>query len=125
MLGGRTSSERYRSRARHPPESAAAMTGSSRRCAMLLCAVARATTLGGGPSRAAAQESGTIRGAVVEEGTWRLIGSAKVSLVGTDIETKSASDGTFLIAGVPLGRVLVRVQAEGFPAVVEEVEVTA
>jgi len=75
------------------------------------------------PPSVSAQDVGTIRGAVVEEGTWELIGSAKVIVLGTGLKTETAADGTFLIPGIPLGRVLVRVEARGFPAVIEEVEI--
>jgi hypothetical protein len=102
------------------------MTASRKRSALPLWAVAAALALTPPvpPSPLQAQQTGTIRGAVVEEGSWELIGSAKVAVVGTDLETRTEGDGTFLIAGVPLGRVFVRVEAAGFPAVVEEVEVT-
>jgi TonB-dependent SusC/RagA subfamily outer membrane receptor len=80
--------------------------------------------LGLAASNASAQENGTIRGVVAEDASWRLIESAKVSVVDTEIETETGPDGTFLITGLPLGKALVRIQAEGFPTVVEEVDVT-
>ena len=81
-----------------------------------------ASTLG--PASAAAQQTALLQGVVAEEETGRLIPSATVTLVGAGIETRSGVDGIFAFPEAPLGRVLLRVQAPGYPAVVEEVEVT-
>jgi hypothetical protein len=77
------------------------------------------------PLPAAAQESAALQGIVAEETTGRLIPSAAVSLVGSTLETRTGADGVFTFPQAPLGRVHVRVRAPGYPAVVEEVEVTA
>jgi TonB-dependent starch-binding outer membrane protein SusC len=61
---------------------------------------------------------------VAEEETGLGVASAKVTLVGTELVARTDSGGTFEFRNAPLGRYLVRVQAEGFPAVVEEVEIT-
>ena len=74
------------------------------------------------PGPATAQESVLLRGVVAEAETGRLIPSVTVTLVGTKIETRSDDDGLFTFAEAPLGRVLIRVRAPGYPTVVEEVE---
>src|SRR5687767_853496 len=71
---------------------------------------------------AAGQEPTLLHGIVAEEGTGRLVGSAKVTLVEAAIETATGDDGAFAFDDAPLGRFFVRVQAAGYPTVVEEVE---
>lgn len=78
-----------------------------------------------GPTAAAAQQGTLLEGVVAEAETGRLIPAATVTLVGTGMETRSGADGVFTFAEAPLGRVLIRVRAPGYPAVVEEVDVTA
>ena len=73
---------------------------------------------------AAAQETAPLQGVVAEENTGRLIAAAKVTLVGTTTEVRADSDGVFEFPAVPVGTAFIRVQAEGYPAVVEQVSVT-
>ena len=77
------------------------------------------------PGPAVAQGGAALQGLVTEAETGRLIEAATVSLVGTKLETQSGADGFFTFPEVPIGRVHVRVRARGYPAVVEEVDVTA
>jgi outer membrane receptor protein involved in Fe transport len=72
-----------------------------------------------------AQQEPAIHGVVADESTWRPVPSARVILVKTGDETSTARNGTFVFPRPPLGRVSIRVEAPGFPAMVEEVEVTA
>jgi hypothetical protein len=72
-----------------------------------------------------AQQESAIHGVVADESTWRLVSSARVTLVETGDETLTGAKGTFVFRNPPLGRVSIRVEAPGFPAIVEEVEVTA
>ena len=72
-----------------------------------------------------AQQASAIHGVVADESTWRLVPSARVTLVETGDETLTGHSGTFVFPHPPLGRVSIRVEAPGFPAIVEEVEVTA
>jgi hypothetical protein len=76
------------------------------------------------PTRASGQDGAVLQGLVAEVGTGRTIASARVTLVGPGTETSSGLDGVFTFPEVPLGRVHVRVRAQGYPTVVEEVEVT-
>jgi len=78
-----------------------------------------------GPTPIAAQQGALLRGLVAEEETGQLVPAATVTLVGTGIETRSTENGTFEFPEAPLGRVFVRVRAEGFPAVVEVIEIAA
>src|SRR5690606_25581282 len=82
-----------------------------------LCAL-----LAGGPAGARGQEPAVLRGIVAEEGSGREIPSARVVLVGAEAETRSEQDGSFAFPDAPLGRHFLRVQADGFPTVVQEVE---
>ena len=72
-----------------------------------------------------AQQESAIHGVVADESTWRLVSSARVTLVETGDETLTGRNGTFVFPRPPLGRVTIRVEAPGFPVMVEEVEVTA
>src|SRR5262245_155770 len=74
------------------------------------------------PTRAAGQERALLNGFVAEEETGQLIGAATVRLVEAGIETRTADDGSFVFENAPLGRYFVRVKADGYPAVVQEVE---
>ena len=64
-----------------------------------------------------------LHGVVADQTTLSLIDSARVTVVGTEHETVTGQDGTFSFRGVPLGSVAVRIEAPGYPVVVEQVEV--
>jgi outer membrane receptor protein involved in Fe transport len=74
-----------------------------------------------GAPTAAAQEEVLLAGVVADEATWTAVGSAKVTLVGTDLETLTLKNGTFALADAPLGPVSIKVEAPGFVSVVQEV----
>ena len=61
---------------------------------------------------------------VSDAATGEIVDAAAVTLVGTGIETRTAADGIFEFPDAPLGPVTIRVEAPGYPAVVEEVEMT-
>lgn len=71
-----------------------------------------------------AQQARAIHGTVADESTWQPVPSARVTLVETGDETRTGLHGTFAFQNPPLGRVTIRVEAPGFPAMLEEVEVT-
>jgi hypothetical protein len=75
------------------------------------------------PAAVAAQGTAVIQGLVADE-SGRLIPSATITVLGSGIETRSEADGVFRLPAVPLGRVLLRVRAPGYPAIVEQVDVT-
>ena len=81
-----------------------------------------ASTLG--PASVAAQQQAVLWGVVSDAVTGEMVDAAAVTLVGTGIETRTAADGIFEFPDAPLGPVTVRVQAPGYPAVVEEVEMS-
>ena len=64
-----------------------------------------------------------LHGVVADEATLSLIDSARVTVVGTELEATTGGDGTFSFEGVPLGALAVRIEAPGYPVVVEHVEV--
>ncbi len=66
-----------------------------------------------------------LQGVVVHELTGQAIEQATVSLVGTDIETRTGRYGQFAFSDVQPGLVSVRVTSPDHPGVVEEVEVKA
>ena len=73
------------------------------------------------PAPAAAQRP--LHGVVADETTLTLIDSARVTVVGTELEALTEGDGTFSFQGVPLGQLAVRIEAPGYPVVVEQVEI--
>jgi hypothetical protein len=66
-----------------------------------------------------------LHGVVADESTWQPVPSAQITLIETGDETWTKENGTFVFLHPPLGRVSIRVEAPGFPTMVEEVEVTA
>lgn len=86
--------------------------------------------LGGVAAQAQAQDRqpegspARIQGVVVMESTSQPVPDAVVTVVGTDIETRTGRLGQFAIPDDVEGTVWVRVTAEGLPSVREQVEVT-
>ena len=64
-----------------------------------------------------------LHGVVADQATLALVDSARVTVVGTELEAVTGGDGTFSFEGVPLGALAVRIEAPGYPVVVEQVEV--
>lgn len=78
-----------------------------------------------GIGTASAQEEPVLlAGVVADEVTWSPVDSARVTILGTDLEIFSRPNGTFEFTDVPLGPVTVRVDADGFTSMVEEVVVS-
>ena len=73
------------------------------------------------PDPASAQRP--LHGVVADQATLALIDSARVTVVGTELEAVTGGDGTFSFEGVPMGALAVRIEAPGYPVVVEPVEV--
>ena len=92
---------------------------------VVLRAVLGCLALGAGTVHAAAQATSDLRGVVADETTGTALKSALVTLVGTKTSVRTKADGTFTLAGVPVGRALVRIEAAGYPAVVEEAVVAS
>ena len=72
-----------------------------------------------------AQQTMALHGVVADESSWQPVSSARVTLVETGAETVTGRLGTFVFPAAPLGQVSIRVEAAGFPVMVQEVEVTA
>lgn len=64
-----------------------------------------------------------LHGVVADQATLSLIDSARVTVVGTELEAATGGDGTFSFEGVPIGSQAVRIEAPGYPVMVEQVEV--
>lgn len=77
--------------------------------------------LAGAPFAAAGQTP--VHGVVVDEATWTPVDSAIVTLVGTELSTRSLPNGTFVFPEAPLGPATIRVEAPGFPTMTQEVVV--
>ena len=60
---------------------------------------------------------------MADELTGEVITSARVTIMGTEMETRTDEAGTFAFADPPLGDVSLRVEAEGYPVVVDKAEV--
>lgn len=74
-------------------------------------------------SPVAPQDLGAVEGLVVDAQSGRAIADAAILLDGLSLHTKSGADGHFLLTGVPVGSVLLRVEAGGYARVVEEIRV--
>ena len=74
----------------------------------------------------AAQEDARLRGVVSDAETGVAIGSALVTAEATGVdvraETRTTADGTFEFPSLPPGLVSVRVEATGYPIIVEDME---
>lgn len=80
------------------------------------------------PGTLLAQDQGAeppakLQGVVVLESTFEPIPDAVVTIMGTDIETRTGQWGDFAIPGAPEGTMWVRVAAPGLPSVREQVEI--
>jgi hypothetical protein len=65
-------------------------------------------------SAAGAEENGWISGTVRNQTTWQPLAGAQVSVVATDLQTVSDSDGSFLITEVPPGTHTLQISLHGF-----------
>ena len=72
-----------------------------------------------------AQQTGTVQGTVTDARTGANLGSAQVSIVGTQRGTLSAGDGTYRIPNVAAGEVQVRATFLGFATATQTVTVQA
>ncbi len=88
----------------------------------LVLALAVLMTLGGRDGLLA-QQSGTFRGIVIALETGRPLPDTRVAVVGTDIETTTDSTGSFELANLPAGQVVLRFQRIGFARLTERVVV--
>lgn len=91
------------------------------RAAAILAALG-ATAIWSAPPLSA-QEAAPLQGFVVDEFTGEVIVSAHVSIVGTEMDTRTDAAGTFAFADPPPGEISIRVQADGYPTLVDNVEV--
>jgi outer membrane receptor protein involved in Fe transport len=71
----------------------------------------------------AAQQAAPLQGVVVDQAEWTPVAGARLTLVGTEIQTESLANGTFAFETAPFGTVSVRVDAPGYTSIVQEVEV--
>jgi hypothetical protein len=71
-----------------------------------------------------AEPPAKLQGVVVLESTFEPIQDAVVTIMGTDIETRTGVWGDFAIPEAPEGTLWVRVTAPGLPSVREQVEIT-
>jgi len=68
--------------------------------------------------------AGTIAGAVIGEDAGP-VGFVKVEVAGTDRQAVSGEDGRFVIAALPAGKYILRIQPEGFQPIKTPVNVPA
>jgi TonB-linked SusC/RagA family outer membrane protein len=67
-----------------------------------------------GSAVASAQNTGSIQGRVLEEGTQRALAGAQISVVGTSISVVTNANGEFLLQNVPAGDRSVSVEYLGY-----------
>lgn len=77
------------------------------------------------PRAVPAQETGTLIGTVYDARTGEPVAGVKLSIDATRLGTKTAADGTFRIEQVPPGARLLRMEAKGYTAQVEELLIDA
>jgi TonB-linked SusC/RagA family outer membrane protein len=75
------------------------------------------------PASVAAQATGSVRGTVMEASTQRPLVGAQVSIAGTQRGGLTDSNGNFLVTGVPVGQVTVRVESIGYRSVEQQTNV--
>jgi len=75
-------------------------------------------------SRVGAQEPGLLTGVVMDDLTGAVLAGARVSVPSLQLGAVSNEAGEFSIAGLPVGTVPMRFEAEGYMSVTEEVELT-
>jgi TonB-linked SusC/RagA family outer membrane protein len=94
-------------------------------CARSLLGLVIATALlVAGHSQAAAQNTGTIQGRVLESGTRRPLSGAQISLVGSTRGVLTSPSGEFLLQDVPAGEQRLRVEFIGYATAEQAVRVT-
>lgn len=71
----------------------------------------------------AAQSLGALAGTVVDEASLDRLEGAAVSILGSDVRATTDGSGQFLLEGVPIGAVSLRIAARGYVTVVERIEV--
>ncbi len=91
--------------------------------AVLGALVATALALSAQP--AAAQQGGTVSGAISDAGTGRGLPSVQVYVEGTGIGTLSNEAGRFLLLNVPVGDIELRAELVGYRSVTTAITVTA
>ena len=72
---------------------------------------------------AVAQHAALLQGLVVDELTDEVISAARVTIVGTELETRTSMAGEFAFSEPPGGTILVRVEADGYAVVVDKTEI--
>jgi TonB-dependent SusC/RagA subfamily outer membrane receptor len=70
-------------------------------------------------------QTGTIQGLVTDQVTGTRVVGAQVSVLGTDTQTRTRVDGTYVLPNMPIGRYRVQVLIVGYSSVVGETNVVA
>jgi TonB-linked SusC/RagA family outer membrane protein len=73
----------------------------------------------------AAQQSGTVRGRVIEAGSQRPVSDVQVTVVGTSFGALTGQNGQYTITNVPAGQQTIRTRRLGFGPLDKVVTVTA
>ncbi|HSL71608.1 MAG TPA: TonB-dependent receptor plug domain-containing protein, partial [Longimicrobiales bacterium] len=77
------------------------------------------------PAPAAAQETGIVRGTVIESGTRRALAGAQVFIKGTGRGALTDARGNFLLSDVPVGAATLRVESIGYRSTEQAITVVA
>lgn len=77
------------------------------------------------PVEAVAQERATLFGTLFDQQTRQPLPGGSIVAADGVAEARSAQDGSFVLEGLPAGRVTVRMSAPGYTTAVEQVELVA
>lgn len=89
------------------------------------CVAGGALALLAGVTPLVAQQTGTVQGTVIAEGTMQPVAGAQVQLAGTTIGQLTNQEGGFTISNVPVGDQEIRVTFIGYRQAVQPVQVAA
>jgi hypothetical protein len=74
------------------------------------------------PSSSQAQDKAVLQGVVADQISGSVIDGARITVVGKDVSVKTESGGLFSLPAVEPGMVTIRAEADGYPSVVEDIE---
>jgi hypothetical protein len=99
-------------------------SGAAKNLSVALAARALADGLGA-PRPLAAQETGFVAGAVVDDRTGLALVGATITVMRSRFEALTGDDGQFLLDGLSVATIDIRIASPGYVTVVEQIEMSA